>query len=258
MADRELSAATGYGPCVICGDMNYSLSCGGPTICPKCDCGNFDAATVMKQAKVIASLREQLSGVAQASKEQITAQVLLAMSDKVGSDTYGVSYAMKINKGRAEKAAESILSLLASQPSPAATVETKPFYGAEYPSYPNCNGGCGLGCTHDIEQRQRSSAATGDDIELLRADIRDSRAINDALRDEIDRLRAVPQPVAVPERYVVQSEQVRGESRSYWIEPRPVSLHGKPAVIEDFGTNRRKAEKRCAELNAALSLTRPK
>lgn len=67
-----------------------------------------------------------------------------------------------------------------------------------------------------------------------------------------------PQPVAVPERYVVQSEQVRGESRSYWIEPRPVSLHGKPAVIEDFGTNRRKAEKRCAELNAALSLSRPK
>jgi hypothetical protein len=25
------------------------------------------------------------------------------------------------------------------------------FYGAECPSYPNCNGGCGLGCTHEIE-----------------------------------------------------------------------------------------------------------
>jgi hypothetical protein len=61
---------------------------------------------------------------AQASKEQITAQVLLAMSDKVGSDTYGVSHALKINKGRAEKAAESIISLFAAQPL-AAPVETK-------------------------------------------------------------------------------------------------------------------------------------
>lgn len=49
------------------------------------------------------------------TKEQIAAQVLLAMSDKVGSDTYGVSYALKINRARAEKAAESILALR-SQP----------------------------------------------------------------------------------------------------------------------------------------------
>jgi hypothetical protein len=49
------------GPCVICGGSNYELSCGGPTICPKCDCGNFDAATVLQQAKVIAGLREQLA-----------------------------------------------------------------------------------------------------------------------------------------------------------------------------------------------------
>lgn len=27
-----------------------------------------------------------------------------------------------------------------------------PFYGAECPSYPDCNGGCGLGCTHEIER----------------------------------------------------------------------------------------------------------
>ena len=49
------------GPCVICGDTNYALSCGGPTICPKCDCGQFDAATVEKQARVIADLRAQLA-----------------------------------------------------------------------------------------------------------------------------------------------------------------------------------------------------
>jgi hypothetical protein len=27
------------------------------------------------------------------------------------------------------------------------------FYGAECPHYPACNGGCGLGCTHEIEAR---------------------------------------------------------------------------------------------------------
>lgn len=48
------------GPCMVCGATNYNLSCGGPTICPKCDCGQFDAATVMQQAKVIADLRKQL------------------------------------------------------------------------------------------------------------------------------------------------------------------------------------------------------
>jgi hypothetical protein len=29
--------------------------------------------------------------------------------------------------------------------------QPKPFYGAQCPSYPNCTGGCGLGCTHEIE-----------------------------------------------------------------------------------------------------------
>jgi hypothetical protein len=38
---------------------------------------------------------------------------------------------------------------------------TAKFYGAECPSYPNCTGGCGLGCTHDIEAARalRSPAA---------------------------------------------------------------------------------------------------
>jgi hypothetical protein len=32
------------------------------------------------------------------------------------------------------------------------TKTPRPFYGAECPSYPNCDGGCGLGCTKEIEQ----------------------------------------------------------------------------------------------------------
>lgn len=34
-----------------------------------------------------------------------------------------------------------------------------PFYGAQCPSYPNCTGGCGLGCTHDIEGSPAALAA---------------------------------------------------------------------------------------------------
>jgi hypothetical protein len=34
------------GPCVVCGATNYSLSYGGPTICPRCDCGHYDPAAL--------------------------------------------------------------------------------------------------------------------------------------------------------------------------------------------------------------------
>jgi len=57
-------------------------------------------------------------------------------------------------------AARAAVEAAIAQP-PAAPVETKPFYGAECPSYPNCNGGCGLGCTHEVERHRRSSAANG-------------------------------------------------------------------------------------------------
>lgn len=33
------------GPCQLCGAMGYSLSIGGPTICPSCDCGIPPAET---------------------------------------------------------------------------------------------------------------------------------------------------------------------------------------------------------------------
>lgn len=56
-------APTMLGPCVICGAVGYGLSCGGPTICPKCDCGHFDTATVQAQAKTIGRLREALQEI---------------------------------------------------------------------------------------------------------------------------------------------------------------------------------------------------
>jgi hypothetical protein len=35
-----------------------------------------------------------------------------------------------------------------------AHVDGAPFYGAECPSYPNCEGGCDLGCIKKIERRR--------------------------------------------------------------------------------------------------------
>lgn len=42
------------------------------------------------------------------------------------------------------------------------TIDDRPFYGAECPSYPNCAGGCDLGCTHEIEARRSVSLSNGD------------------------------------------------------------------------------------------------
>lgn len=49
------------GPCVMCGLTDYALSCGGPTICPSCDSGNFGYQTVARQRKEIERLRNSLN-----------------------------------------------------------------------------------------------------------------------------------------------------------------------------------------------------
>jgi len=68
------------GPCVICGCTLYPLSMGGPTICPKCDCGHFDSATVWQQAKVIEGLRAELEA-ARKSPDSDTARLLAALKE---------------------------------------------------------------------------------------------------------------------------------------------------------------------------------
>lgn len=40
------------GPCALCGETNYSLSMGGPAICPSCDCQ--DPQDRVKELVVIA------------------------------------------------------------------------------------------------------------------------------------------------------------------------------------------------------------
>jgi len=86
------------GPCVICGGTNYSLSCGGPTICPKCDCGQFDAATVLQQAKVMEKLRSRITVLEMVIYEELltvdcyddaNAMIVEEIRDRTAPDTSG-------------------------------------------------------------------------------------------------------------------------------------------------------------------------
>lgn len=59
----------------------------------------------------------------------------------------------------------------------------RPFHGAQCPSYPACSGGCGLGCTHEIEQARSSagneSALNGIDTRLARESLENLNATDD-------------------------------------------------------------------------------
>lgn len=46
------------GPCIVCGETNYPLSCGGPSICPPCDCGIDPEAVRLRRE--VAALRVEL------------------------------------------------------------------------------------------------------------------------------------------------------------------------------------------------------
>ena len=69
------------------------------------------------------------------------------------------AYVFKIggSRERAERIVATLnaayaLSHAPPQPAQAPAVTKEPFYGATCPAYPNCQGGCGLGCRHEIEQ----------------------------------------------------------------------------------------------------------
>lgn len=41
------------GPCICCGRTDYPLSMGGPGICPRCDCGNWDPQRLLKELMLV-------------------------------------------------------------------------------------------------------------------------------------------------------------------------------------------------------------
>ena len=52
------------GPCAICGRTNYAMSYGGPSICPQCDCGSYNA-------NILASYNQRLTEkLSELSKER--------------------------------------------------------------------------------------------------------------------------------------------------------------------------------------------
>lgn len=54
--------------------------------------------------------------------------------------------------GLSEVMREAVANSLTMKLAAAIMVPVRPFYGAECPSYPTCTGGCGLGCTKEIER----------------------------------------------------------------------------------------------------------
>lgn len=68
------------GPCIGCGLRNYSLSFGGPLLCPACDCGNTGPAIVRRQAERIRELEKELS--ARTEVVPIHEQLRMAMDSK--------------------------------------------------------------------------------------------------------------------------------------------------------------------------------
>ena len=60
------------GPCIVCGRKNYPLSCGGPTICPSCDCG-IDPKLSQANQQIYSLLKEisRLRGLLKEARESL-------------------------------------------------------------------------------------------------------------------------------------------------------------------------------------------
>jgi len=78
--------------CTICGLRYFNQSCGGPGICPSCDCGNFGAAMVERQGKEITRLRaalERIVGATQTgswdSRKTSSKIIVEALNEALGS-----------------------------------------------------------------------------------------------------------------------------------------------------------------------------
>ena len=62
------------GPCVICGDKNYPLSMGGPTICPSCDCGPPNPRRVREERERLLAEIERLRRELDAERRELDAE----------------------------------------------------------------------------------------------------------------------------------------------------------------------------------------
>jgi hypothetical protein len=77
-----------------------------------------------------------------------------------------------------------------------AVAQAAPFYGATCPTYPNCQGGCGLGCRHEAEQARAPRRA---DDHMTRA--------RRLVEDHIEAYGMVPHPDRIKEAIAKQSQE---------------------------------------------------
>jgi len=94
---------------------------------------------------------------------KFTARVRLASEWK--HVYFGAAYATRIRSAIAEL--KSAIAEAEAHPEIGAVAVTspdRPFHGAQCPSYPNCSGGCGLGCTHEIEAARASPVGWGNHL----------------------------------------------------------------------------------------------
>lgn len=76
---------TDLGPCVVCGATGYALSCGGPSICPPCDCGIPPKTTKLHKAltdnialrAAISALAKELEDASRVDLPRQTPSVML-------------------------------------------------------------------------------------------------------------------------------------------------------------------------------------
>lgn len=108
------------------------------------ECG-FNSSAKFESTLRAAILRAAPTPDAMASREAVLVKAL----EKVRSYNVDIA-AERINYRPHDhiQVIDEALAALSKAPAP------QPFYGAQCPSYPACSGGCGLGCTHEIEARK--------------------------------------------------------------------------------------------------------
>ena len=72
------------GPCVNCGALNYSLSFGGPSICPACDTGSMG---IGQPARGFREALDEISSLRSRAKE-LEAENATLKNESVGSNLY--------------------------------------------------------------------------------------------------------------------------------------------------------------------------
>jgi hypothetical protein len=154
---RGISAQETLLPCPFCGNEIYrSPRRHNPTAyCVTEGCYGKKMSVVNLDDPVWVAMWNTRAGIpaAQAIDEIDRLHETLKEAERFMTYFAGETGGTFVGPGTPQSCLQQIRATLAHSPSK--------FYGAECPSYPNCTGGCGLGCTHDVEAARASKATRG-------------------------------------------------------------------------------------------------